>query len=132
MFWSEIAFMLFPTRICPACEKRRAISRSVYLCSTCEEKAHASSSERKKHAQSPSFPGGIVNSSTKGASRHTLRPEVLTFMSAAEALLSPAVLTSPLNEDELGLIRIYVQNLGDKVMEQSLKTKEGAAYGLGI
>ena len=128
MFWSEIAFMLFPTQICPACEKRHVTSRSVYLCSTCQEKTHTFSSDRKKHVPSPSCPGGIVDSSTKGASRHTLRPEVLTFMSAAEALPSPAVLTSPLNEDELGLIRIYVQNLGDKVMEQSVNIKEGTSY----
>ena len=57
MFWSEIAFMLFPTQICPACEKRRVIFRSVYLCSTCEEKAHTFSSDKKKLAH-PS-PGGI-------------------------------------------------------------------------
>jgi len=69
MFWSEIAFMLFPTQRCPACEKRRVISRSVYLCSTCEEMAHTFSSDQKKHAPSPSFSGGIANSSMKGASR---------------------------------------------------------------
>ncbi len=79
------------------------------------------------HPRHPSR-GGIANSSTKGASRHTLRPQVLKYKSATEALVSPAVLTLPLNEDELGLIRIYVQNLGDKVMEQSVNTKEGAAY----
>jgi hypothetical protein len=117
MFWSEIAFMLFPTQVCPACEKRRVTSRSVYLCSTCEEKAHTFTSERKKYAPSPSSPGGIVSSSTKGASGHTLRPEVLAFMSAAETVLSPAVLISPLNDDERGIIQIYLKNLEDLVME---------------
>ena len=117
MFWSEIAFMLFPTQICPACEKRRVISRSV-LCSTCEEKAHTFSSDRKKHVPSPSSPAGIVNSSTKGASRHTLRPEVLTFMSAAEALLS-----SPLNEMSLACYESMYRNLEEKVMEQAFKAE---------
>ena len=115
MFWSEIAFMLFPTQICPACEKCRDTSRSVYLCSTCEEKAHTFSSDRKKRAPSPSFPGG--NSSTKGASWHTLRPEILAFVSAAETVLSPALLISPLNDDERDMIQIYLKNLEDLVMQ---------------
>ncbi len=69
MFWSEIAFMLFPTQICRGCEKRRVSFRSVYLCSTCEEKAQTFSSDKKKHAPSPSFSGEGANSSMKGASR---------------------------------------------------------------
>ena len=60
MFWSEIAFMLFPTQICPACEKHSVVSRSVYLCRACEEKAHKFGSDRKKQAPS-----------SKGAFRHS-------------------------------------------------------------
>ena len=67
MFWSEIRFMLFPNPICPACGARRAISRSIYLCSTCEDKAHAFISERKRHAQFASSPVEPVDSSMKGA-----------------------------------------------------------------
>ena len=44
MLWSEILFMLFPTRICPAYETHRAISQSAFLCSACQENARRRSS----------------------------------------------------------------------------------------
>ena len=47
----------------------------------------------------------------------TLRPEVLAFVSAAETVLSPALLISPLNDDERGMIQIYLKNLEDLVMQ---------------
>jgi len=53
----------------------------------------------------------------KGASMQTLRPEILAFVSAAETVLSPALLISPLNDDERDIIQIYLKNLEDLVMQ---------------
>ena len=47
----------------------------------------------------------------------TLRPEILAFVSAAETVLSPALLISPLNDDERDIIQIYLKNLEDLVMQ---------------
>jgi hypothetical protein len=119
MWWSEIGFMLFPTRICPVCERHRAISRSHFLCSTCQGKAHAFIS-RRRHAQSRVLPSGDCrhfNGPMKGVSMQTLRPEILAFVSAAETVLSPALLISPLNDDERDIIQIYLKNLEDLVMQ---------------
>jgi uncharacterized Zn finger protein (UPF0148 family) len=111
MFWSEIAFMLFPTRLCPACDTRHIISRSSYLCPTCEEKAHAFISQRKSPSQGASVPVKTVDSSMNGTAMQALRSEVEAFVSAAEAVLAPPLLTSPLNDDERGTIRMYLRNL---------------------
>ena len=119
MWWSEIGFMLFPTRICPACERYCSISRSHFLCSTCQGKAHVFIS-RRRHAQSRVLPNGDckhLNELMKGASMQTLRPEVLAFVSTAETVLSPALPISPLNDDERGMIQIYLKNLEDLVMQ---------------
>jgi hypothetical protein len=40
-----------------------------------------------------------------------LRPEVITFLNAAETLLSPILLTRPFNEDECGMIAAYVESI---------------------
>jgi len=53
----------------------------------------------------------------KGVSMQTLRPEILAFVSAAETVLSPALLISPLNDDERDIIQIYLKNLEDLVMQ---------------
>ena len=63
MWWSEIGFMLFPTRICPVCERHRAISRSHFLCSTCQGKAHALSQEGGDMHNRASFPVETVDTS---------------------------------------------------------------------
>jgi hypothetical protein len=43
-----------------------------------------------------------------------IRTEVRTFCAAAETLLSPALLQFPLNEEEQGMIRLYLENLQEK------------------
>lgn len=45
-----------------------------------------------------------------------IRSEVKIFLDAAETLLSPALLTSPLNEDEQQMIKMYVNSLDEKVV----------------
>ncbi len=40
-----------------------------------------------------------------------LRAEVKTFCAAAETLLSPVLLGSPLNEEERAMISLYMDNL---------------------
>ena len=45
-----------------------------------------------------------------------IRPQVKAFLDAAETLLSPALLTSPLNEDEQGMIKMYIDSLDAKVV----------------
>lgn len=45
-----------------------------------------------------------------------IRPQVKAFLDAAETLLSPALLTSPLNEDECGMIHVYMETLEEKVL----------------
>ena len=46
----------------------------------------------------------------------TLRPEVKTFCDATETLLSPVLLRSPLTQEELGMIRMYMQSLEEKLL----------------
>jgi hypothetical protein len=41
----------------------------------------------------------------------TFRPEIKRFCDAAETLLSPVLLQSPLTEDECSMIRVYIKNL---------------------
>ena len=45
-----------------------------------------------------------------------IRPQVKAFLDAAETLLSPALLTSLLNEDECGMIHVYMETLEEKVL----------------
>lgn len=45
-----------------------------------------------------------------------IRPEVKTFLDAAETLLSPVLLTSPLNDDERQMIKMYIVSLDEKVV----------------
>lgn len=40
-----------------------------------------------------------------------LRPEVISFLNAAETLLSPVLLRRPFNEDECGMIAAYVESI---------------------
>jgi hypothetical protein len=51
----------------------------------------------------------------------SLRKEVQAFVHASETLLSPVILGQPLNEDEWGMVLMYVQNL---VTEYSVKTAD--------
>jgi len=46
----------------------------------------------------------------------SLRPEIKAFCDATETLLSPVLLRSPLNQEELGMIRLYMQSLEEKVL----------------
>lgn len=45
-----------------------------------------------------------------------LRPEVLTFLQAAETLLAPALLTIPFNVDECGMIGSYVESIRESIL----------------
>jgi hypothetical protein len=45
-----------------------------------------------------------------------IRPQVKSFLDAAETLLSPALLTSPLNQDERELIKMYICSLDEGVV----------------
>jgi hypothetical protein len=45
-----------------------------------------------------------------------IRPQVKAFLDAAETLLSSALLTSPLNEDERGMIKMYMESLDEKIV----------------
>ena len=47
-------------------------------------------------------------------------PQVKAFLDAADTLLSPALLTYPLNEDECGIIQVYVGTLEEKVRSHAL------------
>lgn len=46
----------------------------------------------------------------------TLRLEVKIFCDAAETLLSPVLLRSPLNQEERSMIRLYMESLEEKVL----------------
>jgi hypothetical protein len=50
----------------------------------------------------------------------TIRPQVKAFLDAAEILLSPTLLTSPLNEDECGMIKVCEETLEEKVLSHTL------------
>ena len=51
-----------------------------------------------------------------------IRPEVEVFLHAAETLLSPILLGKTLNDDEKGMVVMYVQNLTEKyAMSVSVK-----------
>ena len=69
-------------------------------------------------ARPPSGDCRRLNGPMKGASMQTPRPEILAFVSAAETVLSPALLISPLNDDERDIIQIYLKNLEDLVMQE--------------
>ena len=45
-----------------------------------------------------------------------IRPQVKAFLDAAETLLSPALLTSALTEDERDLIKMYIKSLDQKLV----------------
>ena len=45
-----------------------------------------------------------------------LRPEVKAFCDAAETLASPVLLRSPLTDDELTVVRMYMNTLEKKVL----------------
>jgi hypothetical protein len=59
-----------------------------------------------------------------------LRPQVKAFLDTAETLLSPALLTTPLNDDERGMVRMYLESLDkmitvqDSVPHSSRRTTE--------
>jgi hypothetical protein len=46
-----------------------------------------------------------------------IRKEVQAFVRLSETLLSPVLLDGPLNEDERGLVAMYIQNLAEKYTE---------------
>lgn len=46
----------------------------------------------------------------------TLRPEIKAFCDAAETLVSPILLRTPLTEEERGMIRLYMQTLEEKLL----------------
>jgi len=46
----------------------------------------------------------------------TIRPQVKAFLDAAETLLSPVLLDSPLNDDERQMIKVYINSLDEKVV----------------
>ncbi len=46
-----------------------------------------------------------------------LRPEVKAFCDAAETLASPVLLGTPLTDDELAIIKMYMQTLAKKVLD---------------
>lgn len=52
----------------------------------------------------------------------TIRAEVKTFCAAAETLLSPVLLRSLLNEEERGMISLYMENLQEKVLLDACAT----------
>jgi hypothetical protein len=45
-----------------------------------------------------------------------IRPEVLTFVYAAETLLSPALITTPFNVDECEMINEYVESIRQSIL----------------
>jgi hypothetical protein len=47
---------------------------------------------------------------------NNLRPEVVTFLHAAETLLSTVLLTKPYNEDECGMIAQYVESIRANIL----------------
>jgi hypothetical protein len=47
---------------------------------------------------------------------NNLRPEVVTFLHAAETLLSTVLLTKPYNEDECGMIAQYVESIRASIL----------------
>jgi curved DNA-binding protein CbpA len=49
-----------------------------------------------------------------GILRDTCRTELYEFVRLAERLLSPLILTTPLTEDEMCLIRLYLHELTDR------------------
>lgn len=51
-----------------------------------------------------------------------LRAEVKTFCAAAETLLSPVLLGSPLNEEERAMISLYMDNLLEKFSAEACAT----------
>ena len=55
----------------------------------------------------------------------TLRPEIKAFCDASETLLSPAIMETPLTEDERTLINEYVRSLDKMVMDGTV-TREPA------
>jgi hypothetical protein len=55
----------------------------------------------------------------------TLRPEIKAFCDASETLLSPAIMQTPLTEDEKTIVKVYVQSL-DKMVLKGTATSEPA------
>ncbi|MGD9726247.1 MAG: hypothetical protein AB7G68_20665 [Nitrospiraceae bacterium] len=52
-----------------------------------------------------------------------IRTEVRTFCAAAETLLSPVLLQFPLNEEEQGMIRLYLENLQEKILTDACASR---------
>lgn len=52
----------------------------------------------------------------------TFRAEVKIFCDAAETLLSPVLLGSPLNEEEREMISLYMDNLREKILADACAT----------
>ena len=128
----------FPSSLCPACQVNRAASRSTCLCNSCQSKAYAFIAERKRSEQTVML--GIGDSrrvstytmqlslagtgSNAPVRQHlmTLRAEVKTFCAAVETLLSPVLLSFPLNEEERGMISLYMENLREVVLSDACTT----------
>ena len=51
-----------------------------------------------------------------------LRPEIKTFCDAAETLLSPVIMDSPLTEEERNVIVVYMASLGKMVAKGTAAT----------
>ena len=58
-------------------------------------------------------PSGVYRDRRR-ALRHVCRYEIREFARISETLLSPLVLTSPLTEDEVYVLRLYVSDLADR------------------
>lgn len=58
-----------------------------------------------------------------GLAPMTLRTEVRTFCAAAETLLSPVLLRFPLNEEEQGMISLYLENLREKLLTDACASR---------
>lgn len=55
-----------------------------------------------------------------------LRPEVKKFCDVAETLLSPALLDTPLTEEEMEMITIYMQSLQEKLLSTAKASRSAA------
>lgn len=51
-----------------------------------------------------------------------LRPEIKVFCDAAETLLSPVMMQTSFTEDELALLRLYMENLEKMVAKGTAAT----------
>jgi len=59
-----------------------------------------------------------------------LRKEVRQFCDIAETLLSPALLQTPLTEEEVEMISIYMQSLEEKLnTAKESRSATGSAHG---